>query len=272
MDEEAPAVDLSSETIVALLTTSLIALVIGALGYFISAFLARIVFKTIRRFAEPTIASFISTIVRIGVLVFTLKMIVDQTGAAGILVILVTAFTAAFAMGSERIAGDLVAGINLFFLRFYRVGDMVTISELQGRIMSISLTHTSLDNGERDLIVIPNSEIFSQTIINHTAIPGSILRATVPVAGDHDREEMVARLMAAAETFEPQLRGPDDHPFVVLEEVSFNEEETIISSYVVSIYTPDYLHAIKSKLLLHIMHTLDKEDRERSESETVEQP
>ncbi len=271
MDEAAPAVDMSTETIVGLLTNGLIAVAIGVLGYFVSQFLSRIVFKTVRRFAEPTIANFVSTVVRIGGLIFTLKIIVDQTGAAGILVVLITAFTAAFAMGSERLAGDLVAGINLFFLRFYRVGDMVTISELQGHITAISLTHTSLNDGERDLIIIPNSEIFSQTIINHTTIPGSILRATVPILGNHDREEMVNRLVAAAKSFEPQLHGPNDQPFVVLDEVSFNEEETTISSYVVSIYTPDYLHAIKSKLLLHIMHILDQEDRERSEAEAVEQ-
>ncbi len=266
MTEDQPAVEMSTETIVALLTNSLIAIVIGALGFFVSAFLARIVFKIVRRFAEPTVASFISTIVRVGLLVFTLKLIVDQTGAAGILVILVTAFTGAFALGSERIAGDLVAGINLFFLRFYRVGDMVTISEFQGRITAISLTHTSLDNGERDQIVIPNSEIFSQTIINHTSIPGGVLRATVPIIGTHDREVMVARLLAAAQSFDPQLRGPQDQPSVVLDEVSFNENESIMSSYIVSIYTPDYLHAIKSKLLLHIMRTLDLEELESAET------
>lgn len=260
MEEEEQAVELSSEAIVSLLTNSLIAIVIGAVGYFLSVMVARLVFNLSRRFLDQTLASFISAVVRIGVLIFTFKLILDQTGAAGILVILVTAFTGAFALGSERIAGDLVAGFNLFFLRFYRVGDLVTITDFQGRITAVSLTHTTLDNGERDLIIIPNSEILSQTIVNHSSIPGTILRATVRIMGEHDRGEIVKRILAASASFEPQLRGPDNAPEVVLEDVNFAEGE-MISTYLVMIYAPDDIYEDSTELLLHIMRTLDEEDR-----------
>lgn len=262
--EEGQAVGMSSQVIVAMLTNGLISIGIGVVGYIVAKYVALLVFNFSKRFLEQTIAIFISALVRTGLLLLTFKLMLDQTGAAGVLVILVTALTGAFALGSERIAGDLVAGVNLFFLRFYRVGDLVTINDLQGRIKSVSLTHTSLDNGRRDLIIIPNSEILSQTIVNHTAVPGTILRAAVPIKGEHNRDEVVGRILAAAESFEPQLRGPDNKPWVVLDNVGFVKGElegTMVSTYIASIYAPDSAHGNHSRLLLHVMRMLDMEEQ-----------
>jgi small conductance mechanosensitive channel len=250
---------MDAEFLVSLVVNGAVALGIGVVGYFLSIVAARVVRAIAGRWLDKGLAGFLGSLARVAVLILTLQLTVDQTGAAGLLVILVTAFTGALALGSERIAGDLVAGANLFMLNYYKVGDLVTIDEHQGRIQAVSLTHTSLDNNERDRIIIPNSEILSQVIVNHTAVPGARLKAEVQVLGRHDRGQVMERILEAAKSFEPQLRGPNDKPSVILSAVE-HSEEGLVSTYVARVYAPENLYGEDHRLLLHIRHVLDAQE------------
>lgn len=243
-----------------IIVTGVIAIAMAGAGYVASILVARLLLPIASRLLDPGMAGFVVSLARVGVMLFTLKLIVDQTGAAGILVILVTAFTGAFALGSERIASDIVAGANLFLLRYYKVGDLVTIGDQRGRITGVSLTHTSMGNDERDKIIIPNADILGQTIINHSAIPGARLSAVVPVEGPHEREPVMARLREIASTFEARLRGPKDEPVVILRDVvPIGPNGLARSNYEISVYVPEDLYGHNFLLLYHINKVLDVE-------------
>lgn len=235
-----------------LFVNGLIAIAMGVAGYFVSILAARLARALAGRFFDVGISDFFAGLARVAVLLLTLKLIVDQTGAAGVLVVLVTALTGAFALGSERIAGDVVAGINLFFLRYYKIGDLVTIGDHHGKIGGVSLTHTSLDNAERDRIIIPNSEILGTVIVNHTAVPGARLKAKILVTDSHDRDTMINQILKAAESFEPQLRGPNDKPSVILAEAT-----PVGSTYIARVYAPESAYGEDARLLLHITRAME---------------
>jgi small conductance mechanosensitive channel len=236
--------------------TAIIAISMAIGGYFVSMLAVRIVKPIAHRFLEPGLANFVASLARAAVLLLTLKLIIDQTGAAGVLVILVTAITGAFALGSERIASDVVAGINLFLLRYYRVGDLVTIGSHHGKVIYISLTHTSLSNRDRDKFIIPNSEVLGQVIVNHTGIPGARLKANILIEGEHDRDEVMAHLMEVASAFEPQLRGPGDAPSVLLKDAA-TAYGTKVSTYQVMVIVPEANYGEDSKLFLHMRRALE---------------
>jgi small conductance mechanosensitive channel len=236
--------------------TGVIALGIGIAGYIASMIAVRLVRPLAARFLEPGLANFAVSLTRVAVLLLALKLIVDQTGAAGVLVILVTAITGAFALGSERIASDVVAGINLFMLRYYRVNDLVTIGDHHGRVNSISLTHTSLSNKDRDKIIIPNSEVLGQVIVNHTGIPGARLTANVQIEGQHDRDAMIQMLLEAAALHEPQLRGPNDAPSVALTGIDKSYGSNL-STYTVRVIVPEEAYGDNAKLFLHLIQALE---------------
>jgi small-conductance mechanosensitive channel len=246
---------MNAEVLMNLVVTGVVAIGMGLAGYVVSALIVRLVSPIARRFLEPGLANFVVSLVRVGVLLLTLKLILDQTGAAGVLVILITALTGAFALGSERIASDFVAGINLFFLRYYKVGDLVTIGTYQGRIQSISLTYTSMTTGARDKIIIPNSEVLNKTIVNHTGVPGARLKAKIQVEGEHDRDAMMGAMLEAAQTFEPQLSGEGDKPGVILDSIVM-DGGIVRSTYVASVFVPEHNYGDDHKLLLHVSNVL----------------
>jgi small conductance mechanosensitive channel len=132
--------------------------------------------------------------------------------------VIVTAITGAFAIGSERIAGDLLAGLGLFFGRTYGAGDYVVISGQEGRVANVSLFLTTLETVNGDEIYIRNAEATSGTIINYSAHPGHLISVKVPLPVTQDLNAAVTAIRHAARDFAPELAGKPFHePTVVVE-------------------------------------------------------
>src|SRR5688572_22390771 len=70
---------------------------------------------------------------------------------------------------SQSAFSNIISGIFLVIFRPFSVGDRVQIGQLyQGDVEDITLRHTVIRNFENRLIVIPNSVINNETIINST--------------------------------------------------------------------------------------------------------
>ena len=96
------------ESMVTLLTNILIAVAIGAAGYLLAWITARLLKKVLSRLLNLSWSGFLANLAAFGIMILTIKIIVDQTGATGAFVVIVTALTGAFALGSNELAADLV--------------------------------------------------------------------------------------------------------------------------------------------------------------------
>ncbi len=209
-----------SETYIYFVTDILIAVGIGAAGYLIAFLVSRFLRKILPRFMSDAWASFLANLASLSVILLTIKILVDQTGWAGAFVVVVTAITGAFAIGSERLAADLVAGIKLLFLSYYDVNDLVTIGGYVGTVDKITLTHTIVHTRQRDVVIIPNSTAINQIVVNHSKIPGHIVLATIPIPGKHQRKEAMAVMKEAAGKFDLLMDGFE--PICILGEFAPN--------------------------------------------------
>jgi small conductance mechanosensitive channel len=154
----------------------------------------------------------------LGIGIWTIKLILDTTGAAGLLVVIVTALTGAFAIGSERIAGDLMAGIGLLVGRMYSAGDYVVIAGEEGRVKNVSLFLTTLETVNGDEVYIRNGEATSGTVINFSAHPGHLISVKVPLPVTEDLNVAVAAIQNVVKDFSPEFADrPSHRPTVVVE-------------------------------------------------------
>jgi small-conductance mechanosensitive channel len=207
-----------SESIFVALRPFLNAILIGFGGFLIAFILLQIVSRSLARPLGPVWSRFIGSLLALGVGAWTIKLILDSTGAAGLLVVIVTAITGAFAIGSERIAGDLLAGIGIFVGRTYGVGDYVVIAGQEGRIANISLFITTLETVNGDEVYVRNAEATSGMIINYSAHPGHLISVRVPLPVHQDLNAAVAAVQDRVKDFSPELAGkPFNLPTVVVE-------------------------------------------------------
>src|SRR3954465_15727578 len=70
----------------------------------------------------------------------------------------------------RQVIANLVSGVMLAITQPIRIGDLVSIGdEVHGRVTDIALTYTSVDAGDGSLIVVPNEQVSTDVVINHSA-------------------------------------------------------------------------------------------------------
>jgi small-conductance mechanosensitive channel len=87
---------------------------------------------------------------------------VDLTSIA----VVFTALSVGIGFGLQYIAADIASGFILLFERPIRIGDRVTIGDDEGDVQSINLRTTVVLTNDRVAIIVPNSKLVSDRVIN----------------------------------------------------------------------------------------------------------
>lgn len=101
---------------------------------------------------------------------------------------------------SQSAFSNIISGIFLVIFRPFSVGDRVQIGQLYtGDVEDITLRHTVIRNFENRLIVIPNSVINNETIINSTLQLENVcvfVELTIAFSSDTDKAIQLIRQQA----------------------------------------------------------------------------
>ena len=84
------------------------------------------------------------------------------------LVTAVTIVAAAIAIITKEYIVDFLSGIHLSFSNAFVIGDYVKLGEQRGRVIGIKMLKTILLNDDDDVVVIPNTQVHYNEIINYT--------------------------------------------------------------------------------------------------------
>jgi small-conductance mechanosensitive channel len=155
------------------------------------------------RYTIARIASYLLLIV--GVLSALKTVGVDMTSVA----VIFTALSVGIGFGLQYIAADIASGFILLFERPVRVGDRITIGEDEGDVQSIKLRTTIMYTNDRIAIIVPNSRLVSQRVINWSyGDPRARIAIPISVATTSDVNVVTETLLAAAEGVENVLTDP----------------------------------------------------------------
>jgi small-conductance mechanosensitive channel len=120
-----------------------------------------------------------------------------------------TALSVGIGFGLQYIAADIASGFILLFERPVRVGDRITIGEDEGDVHSIKLRTTMLYTNDRIAIIVPNSRLVSQRVINWSyGDPRARIAIPISVATTSDVNLVTKTLLAAAEDVDNVLTDP----------------------------------------------------------------
>ena len=157
-------------TITAKLPTIIIAVVIVVLGIFVSRFMAKIAVKAMQaRGIDPSVYNFIKRIISVGIkaafflsalsMFININSLIAAIGAAG-----VTA-----GLGLQASVAQFASGIQLLINRPFKTGDFVEVNGVAGSVVDVRFMQTIINTPDNKRIIIPNSHITTNHIINYTA-------------------------------------------------------------------------------------------------------
>ncbi|MGA1370244.1 MAG: mechanosensitive ion channel domain-containing protein [Pseudomonadales bacterium] len=97
---------------------------------------------------------------------------------------LAAALTVGLGFGLQEIFANFVSGLILLFERPFRVGDIITIGDLTGRVTRIRTRATSLADFDNKEIVVPNKNFITGQLVNWT-LSDTVTRITIKVGVDY---------------------------------------------------------------------------------------
>lgn len=125
-----------------------------------------------RKMSENFTDNVIFGITNIARLLIGIGFIISVFGAFGVnvqtLLTSISIFAAAIAIITKDFIFDFLIGLYFSFSKDFEIGDYVKIGETKGRIIEISMQKIRFQNDDDDVVIMPNSKIYTSEIINYT--------------------------------------------------------------------------------------------------------
>jgi potassium efflux system protein len=122
---------------------------------------------------------------------------------------LVAAVSVGLGFGLQEIFANFVSGLILLFERPMRVGDLVTVGEVDGRVARIQMRATTIVDFDRKELIVPNRDFISSRFVNWSLTsPITRLVVKVGVAYGTDTARAQQLLLDCAQRCRTVLRDP----------------------------------------------------------------
>lgn len=244
-----------------------------AVAFVISTILRRIAHIAINSYAErikvdPTNYSFLKNSLSIIIFSIALFFIFSKIpffrslgnalfAGAGV-------FAAILGFAAQKAFANIVSGIFILIFKPFRVGDTIEFSSQKGVVEEITLRHTAIKDYENRRIVVPNSIISEDVIVNSDIIDDRIRQHIVfGISYDSNIDRAIAIIQQEAEKHPLLLdhRSEEDiksgEPKVLVRVIGLEDFSVQLKAYVWC-YGNDNAFVLKCDLLKSVKEQFDK--------------
>lgn len=190
----------------------LVALLILAAGYYAGRWVGRLSDSMLEKLGlDETLRLLLVRIVRILVLGLFLIMALQNMGVQLLpLIAGLGVAGAGVALAMQGVLGNLAAGLTIIFTRPFKVGEYISIVDVEGTVEEIKLFNTVLSHPDRSRIVIPNRKIVGEILHNFGTLRQ--LDVVVHVAYDTDLRRALTTIRDLLAAHPKILQEPE--PFI----------------------------------------------------------
>ncbi|MDW8847971.1 DUF3772 domain-containing protein [Erwinia sp. MMLR14_017] len=178
---------------------------------------------------------------------------------------IVSALSVGIGFGLQEIVKNFISGLILLTERPVKVGDLVSISGIEGDIRRINVRATEIQLGDKSTVIVPNSQLISQNVRNATmgnAQGVATITLTFPL--DIDPVQVRDLLLEVYNENERILDTPE--PSVSFKDLT---PAGIVLAVTGNVASPRQVSGAKSDLLFDILTRLRKEGVVLSKPQTM---
>ena len=175
------------------------ALVVVIIGFVAARWIGKLVDRwLVRKNMEQPMRLLLVRIVRL--LIFALALVV-ALGTAGMDVTALIAGAGVAGVGvglaMQGVLSNLVAGLTIIFTKPFRVGEYVSMLNVQGQVTTVELFSTTLVHPDLSRVVIPNRKIVGEILHNYGHIRQLELSVSVAYGTDLNNALAIVRAVLA---------------------------------------------------------------------------
>ncbi|KXJ56891.1 mechanosensitive ion channel domain-containing protein [Neptuniibacter pectenicola] len=152
-------------------TNILLAIIILIIGFWIAGSVNKLIINIGKKnkHLDDTLFRFLGSLARYLILAFVFIAILNRFGVqTASIVALLGAAGLAVGLALQGAMSNLAAGVMLLIFRPYKVGDFIDAAGCFGNVTEIDMFTTILQTFDHQQVIIPNSQIWGEKIINHS--------------------------------------------------------------------------------------------------------
>lgn len=152
-------------------TSVLGAIAILLIGLTLSGWAARRIRRVGLRYEQldDTLFNFLANILRYAIIAYTFMFVMNTFGVQTTsLVALIGAAGLAIGLALQGTLSNVAAGVMIIFFRPFKIGDFVDVSGKMGTVKDISLNYTKMADTSNVQVIVPNSQVWGNTITNYS--------------------------------------------------------------------------------------------------------
>lgn len=191
---------------------SLLSLLMAITVFVLSLQLAKMAEKFVKSFLDdkeldPGIKGSIQTIIRYLVVLVGALITLDTVGISmSSLAAVGAVFMVGIGFGLQNIASNFISGLIILLERPIKVGDLVEVAGVSGRVAEIRARSTIIHTRDDVAIIVPNSQFISEQVVNES-FSGENIRLKVPIGVSYNADPKVVE--------ESLLEVGNNHPKVL---------------------------------------------------------
>lgn len=227
-----------TEMTVSFVPKLLVAILILWVGMKLAKMLRKVIVKGLdRRNAEPSLKSFLGSLVDVLLKAMIIIMAMDVVGIkATSFIALLGAMGLAIGMALQGTLQNFAGGVIILLMKPFKVGDYIECGAFKGYIQEIRIFHTLMRPFNGRTIVIPNSELSNKSLINHTKDETIRLDVVASVAYGSDLDKVKSVLMQVVDD-DPLVLHDPKQPVVAVSELA---DSSVNLSIWIWVRTEDY--------------------------------
>lgn len=129
-----------------------------------------------------------------------------------------TIVAAAFAILTKEYIVDFLSGVYLSFSNTFEINDFVKIDNQKGKIVEIGMLKVKILNDDDDVVIIPNSKVYYNEIINYTKRDVRLMTVDFQIAHKYidNIEQLEKEIILSLESFSEYIE-PKSYNLKVVE-------------------------------------------------------
>ena len=237
------------DTIIGLALNVVIAVVILIIGLWIAKRVSNGIIKMAKKYdhLDETLFRFLASIVKFLILAVVGMAVLGRFGVETTSIVAVLgAATVAIGLALQGSLSNLAAGVMLLIFRPYKVGDFVDGGGSFGNVEEINLFTTNMQTFDNQQIIIPNSKIWGEKIINHSHHPvrGVDMRFNVAYEDDMGKaREVISKVLAD----HPHIKS-DPAPFIEVETLTERSMEVLVRPFTDGAHYFDVIYSVPEQI------------------------
>lgn len=218
----------------ALLTHIVFAAVILIVGLWLAKWLRPLLKDALtKRNVDPMLASFITSIVHVLIVAFVVIAALSKLGVQTTsLIAVIGAAGLAVGLSLQSSLSSFAAGVMIIGFRPFKVGDYIEAGGTAGVVEGIQIFSTRLRSGDNKTVIIPNSSIIGDNIVNYSDRETRRVDMTFGIGYDDDIGKARQILHELLDSDERVLDDPA--PVIAVSELADSSVNLIVRPWVKS--------------------------------------